>query len=110
MKHIILQNNTLKRWERPPPAADKTPQVCHATWEVYIKEKPINSNLFAKNATLLHSMVCIDQFKVFQRGRSLRPIGRDALARSILRGVCAREKQKFLFFGPASVYEKKIWS
>ena len=40
MKHIILQNNTLKRWERPPPAADKTPQVCHATWEVYIKEKP----------------------------------------------------------------------
>ena len=22
------------------PAADKTPQVCHTTWEVYIKEKP----------------------------------------------------------------------
>ena len=56
-------------------------------------------------------MVCsVDQFKVFHRGRSSRPIGRDALARSILRGVCAQEKQKFLFFGPASVYEKKNWS
>ena len=68
--------------------------------------KLINSKLFAKNATLLRSMVCsVDQFKVFHRGCSSRPIGRDALARSILRGVCAREKQKFLFFGPASVYE-----
>ena len=26
--------------ENRPPAADKTPQVCHTTWEVYIKEKP----------------------------------------------------------------------
>ena len=28
--------------ENRPPAADKTPQVCHTTWEVYIKEKPFN--------------------------------------------------------------------
>ena len=73
--------------------------------------KLINSNHFGQNATLLRSTVCaVDQFKVFHRGRSSRPIGHDALARSILRVIRSFEKQKCLFFGPASVDEKKNWA
>ena len=34
-------NRTAATGKREPATgADKTPQVCHTTWEVYIKEKP----------------------------------------------------------------------
>ena len=96
------------RWSHLPPFWRSTSWILK---KIISNFKLINSNHSTQNATLLHSTVCsVDQFKVFHRGRSSRPIGRDALARSILRVIRSFEKQKCLFFGPASVYEKKIWA
>ena len=97
-----------RRWGRLPSFWRLTSWILK---KIISNFKLINSNSFAKNATLIHSTVCsVDQFKVFNLRPKWRPIGHWALARSFFSGVTTEEKQKCLFFGPTSIHEKKIWS